>query len=103
MSDMKVNQLLQQMRMMSLEAQAKEAPAAQQGSFAKSLGQALDSVNATQQESASMKKAFEMGDPTVSLVDTMVASQKASIAFQATLQVRNKFIQAYQDIMNMPI
>ncbi len=103
MSDMKVNQLLQQMRMMSLEAQAKQPSAAEQGSFAKSLGQALDSVNSIQQESGAMKKAFEMGDPRVSLVDTMVASQKASIAFQATLQVRNKFIQAYQDIMNMPI
>ena len=44
-----------------------------------------------------------MGDPNVSLVDTMVAAQKAGLAFDATLQVRNKLVEAYKDIMNMPI
>ena len=47
--------------------------------------------------------AFEMGDRSVTLADTMVASAKAGIAFDATVQVRNKFVEAYKEIMNMPV
>jgi flagellar hook-basal body complex protein FliE len=44
-----------------------------------------------------------LGDPTVSLEDSMIAMQKANITFQAAVQVRNKVVAAYQDIMNLPI
>jgi flagellar hook-basal body complex protein FliE len=44
-----------------------------------------------------------MGDDKVSLSDTMIEMQKANISFQTTLQVRNKFVQAYNDIMNMQV
>ena len=54
-------------------------------------------------QSGELKKRFELGDPEVSLAEAMVAGQKSSIAFEATLRVRNKLVQAYQDIMNMPI
>lgn len=64
---------------------------------------ALNEVNQLQQNSAELKQKYTLGDPTVSLVDTMVASQKSSLAFEATLQVRNKLVQAYKDIMSMPI
>ena len=81
---------------------ALEAPAAKVN-FADALKGALDSVAATQNASADLGKRFTMGDDSVSLSDMMVASQKSSIAFQATVQVRNKMMSAYQDIMNMQV
>ncbi len=56
-----------------------------------------------QANSDSMQKAFVMGDERVSLSDTMIAMQKASVNFQAAVQVRNKVVQAYNDIMNMQV
>ncbi|MCL4140386.1 UNVERIFIED_CONTAM: hypothetical protein GTU68_051109 [Idotea baltica] len=71
--------------------------------FSKLVKTAVDQVNATQQASGQLKTAFEMGDPNVSLADAMIASQKASVAFEATVQVRNKMIKAYEEIMRMSI
>ncbi|WP_312438373.1 flagellar hook-basal body complex protein FliE [Janthinobacterium sp.] len=81
---------------------ALEAPAAKVN-FADALKGALDSVAATQNASADLGKRFTMGDDSVSLSDMMVASQKSSIAFQATVQVRNKLVSAYHEIMNMQV
>lgn len=50
-----------------------------------------------------MSKAYIKGDPNVSISDVMIASQKSSVAFQAATQVRNKLVEAYKDVMNMPI
>ncbi len=50
-----------------------------------------------------MTEDFESGDANVSLAEVMVASQKASVSFQAMLQVRNKLVEAYKDVMNMPM
>ncbi len=72
-------------------------------SFSDMMSQAVGKVNETQKASASLQKAYEMGDPNVDITDVMIASQKSSVAFQATLQVRNKVIEAYRDIMNMPV
>lgn len=74
-----------------------------QSDFSNLFTQALDKVNGLQQDAGSKQTAVEMGDPNVSIADAMIASQKAGIAFQATLQVRNKLMQAYQDVMNMPV
>ena len=49
------------------------------------------------------RTAFEMGDPNVTLAQTMISASKASIGFEATVQVRNKFVEAYKEIMNMPV
>lgn len=81
-----------------LRAGAPEAPG-----FQEMLVRAVDSVNQTQQQARQMANAFEMGDPGVSLAQVMVASEKASVSFQALSQVRNRLVEAYQDIMNMPI
>ncbi len=72
-------------------------------SFGSMFKQAVDSVNSTQKASASLTKAFEMGDPNVDLADVMIASEKAGVSFQAMLQVRNKLLEAYRDVLNMPI
>lgn len=71
--------------------------------FADALKASLNKVNEVQQESLKLGKNFAMGDDSVSLSDVMIAGQKASIAFQTTIQVRNKLVSAYQDIMNMQV
>ena len=67
------------------------------------LNNALNTVNQYQQESAMAATQVETGDGGASLVKAVIASQKANVAFQATVQVRNRVVSAYQDIMNMPI
>jgi len=54
-------------------------------------------------KSSAMAKAYEQGDPSVSLTQVMIQSQKASVSFEALSQVRNKVVKAYEDIMNMPV
>ena len=104
MSDMNVNQVLAQMRAMSLEAGSKSVPeTGGNNDFAFLLKKSIDSVNDTQQAAGKMAVAFETGDTNVSLAEVMIASQKASVSFQAMLQVRNKLVEAYQDVMNMPM
>ena len=71
--------------------------------FGNLLTRAINNVNSVQQESAMLARQIETGDGGASLVQAMIASQKASVAFQATMQVRNKVASAYKDIMNMPI
>ncbi|MEE8057161.1 MAG: flagellar hook-basal body complex protein FliE [Pseudomonadales bacterium] len=71
--------------------------------FSEMFSNAINSVNDTQHTSGALAKAYEQGDPGVTLSQVMVASQKASVSFQALTQVRNKLVEAYQDVMNMPI
>jgi flagellar hook-basal body complex protein FliE len=71
--------------------------------FADLLGNALDTVNGMQLESKKQSMAFEMGDKSLSLADVMVTKEKSGIAFEATLQVRNKVLEAYKQIMSMPV
>lgn len=71
--------------------------------FSSLLKMALDNVNGLQQESNAKATAVELGDPNVTLAQAMIAGQKASIAFEATVQVRNKLVEAYKEIMSMPV
>jgi len=81
-----------------------QGPGAVQGaSFSETLRGALAGVNEAQQKSGALAKAFEMGDPSADLAKVMVASQQSQIAFRATVEVRNRLVQAYQDVMNMPL
>lgn len=77
--------------------------AVQAGGFKVALTQALDSVSSAQNEATRLQHEVQFDNPSVSLEETMVAMQKAQIGFQATLQVRNKLVQAYTDIMNMQV
>jgi flagellar hook-basal body complex protein FliE len=74
-----------------------------QGDFAKAVTQALNNVSSLQTESSQLQRRFQMEDHNVSLEQTMVAMQKSQIAFQSALQVRNRLVQAYTDIMNMQV
>lgn len=71
--------------------------------FSDALKASLDQVNQVQTNAETLGKNFAMGDDSVSLSDVMIASQKANISFQATVQVRNKLVSAYHDIMNMQV
>lgn len=102
------NQLLTQMK--AVQAQAtQQTNASSEGQntgrvdFTNVIKNAVNQVNEIQQASGKLKTAFETGDPNVNLVDVMIASQKASVAFEATLQVRNKLVRAYEDVMRMSI
>ena len=71
--------------------------------FQHALGKALGAVSRAQTDAMAMQREVQLDNPTVSLEQTMVAMQKAQIGFQATLQVRNRLVQAYSDIMNMQV
>ncbi|MBI5429625.1 MAG: flagellar hook-basal body complex protein FliE [Nitrosomonadales bacterium] len=101
-----VDSLLAQMRIAAAAAGLREpSQATQVGKvdFANVLKSSLDGVAKAQTRSEEMQKAFVLGDDRVSLSDTMIEMQKASISLQTTVQVRNKFVQAYNDIMNMQV
>ncbi len=71
--------------------------------FSQILGQAIQEVNRLQMDAGQATKAYEMGDKSITLPEVMIAGQKASVAFTAVSQVRNHVVQAYKDVMNMPI
>jgi flagellar hook-basal body complex protein FliE len=101
-----VDSLLAQMRaaVAASQGQSVQTPSAAKGAdFADALRNSLDGVNRMQRQAESMQEAFVLGDDKVSLSDTMIAMQKASISFQTAVQVRNKVITAYNDIMNMQV
>jgi flagellar hook-basal body complex protein FliE len=95
------SQLLQQ-----LHAPGTTAPAAgagdPAGGFQNALKSALDSVNATQNKAENISAAYERGEVT-DVAKVMLARQEAGVAFEATMQVRNKLLSAYQDIMRMGV
>lgn len=80
-----------------------QAGAASGPSFSETLRNAINGVNEAQAKSGQMQAAFERGEPGADLARVMVASQQASVAFRATVEVRNRLVQAYQDVMNMPL
>ncbi len=76
---------------------------AAQGGFSDAFKTALQNVSAAQNTSSEMQTQVQMGNPNVSLEQTMMAMQKAQIGFQAALHVRNRMMQAYTDVMNMQV
>lgn len=106
MNDINMTQLLTQMREMASNIQ--DAPAVADNKpasldFSNALQTAIDKVNSTQMDAKQLKEAFEMGAPNVDLPQVMISMQKASVSFQAMLQVRNKLVDAYHEVMNMPV
>jgi flagellar hook-basal body complex protein FliE len=80
---------------------ATNAPAG--NDFAMLLQSAVDEVNSAQQNAKHLSEQFEQGDATANLQDVVVSLQKASLSFQTMVQVRNKLVSAYQEIMNMQV
>ncbi|CAN7418280.1 flagellar hook-basal body complex protein FliE [Acidovorax sp. LjRoot194] len=78
-------------------------PDVQVGGFLDAMKQALATTSQLQSESGRLSREVTFGNPTVSLEETMFAGVKSNIAFQATLQSRNRIVQAYTDVMNMQV
>lgn len=104
MSVQGIDQLLGQLRAASALAAGEQAPSAAEGAdFGSLLKSSLDQVNGTQQEAGQLAKAFELGSSDASLQEVMVSLQKANLSFQTMVQVRNKLVSAYQEVMNMQV
>ena len=95
------SQVLQQLKGPDATGAAGSA-AAPAGGFADTLRTALDNVNQTQERASSISEAYEKGEVT-DVAKVMLARQESGLAFEATLQVRNKLLSAYQDIMRMGV
>jgi len=102
-----ISQVLAQMRIMSAQAQTgaiqPQSETQATVSFGDVLAKSINSVNDLQQTAGSLKTSYEQGDPNVSLSQVMIASEKSSLAFTAMSEVRNKMVEAYKDIMSMPV
>lgn len=118
MSSMQIDAVLSQIRAMQSQIRGPGAPSneaaqaagamgnatqAPASSFANVMKQGLDQVNQAQQRASDLAMNFERGVPGVELPQVMLEMQKASVSFRAITEVRNKFVDAYQTIMNMPI
>lgn len=119
MSQMEIDRVLGQIRALRSQASAGTGPIAPNGlgglpgavggpdkagvSFAAVLRNGIEQVNAAQSQARVSATAFEQGKPGVDLAQTMLDMQKASISFRGAVEVRNKLVNAYQEIMNMPV
>lgn len=102
-----IENMLAQMRAV---AEAASSPSARSGGtandaggFAAELSRSLKRVSDLQNNSTTQARAFQLGAPDIALNDVMINMQKANIAFQATVQVRNRLVAAYQEIARMAI
>ncbi len=116
MSDrMDINRLMMEMRALKSQTQAfsggsmaaqdvaNQAAKVNGPKFSELMTQAIDKVNDVQHASGALQTAYLKGDPNVDITDVMIASQKSGVAFDAMLKVRNKLVEAYKDVMNMPL
>lgn len=97
---------LAQLRASTALAQGKPADAAGAAGgadFSLALKTAIDQVNQAQQQAQQIAEDFTAGKNNVNLQDVMIDLQKANLSFQQMVQVRNKLVTAYNDIMNMPV
>jgi flagellar hook-basal body complex protein FliE len=105
--DVQATSLMKQLEALRFEASGASVKPVSDGNvtqdFNQLLSQALNNVNDLQYQGDQLRTRFDSGDRSVNLSDVMIASQKASIAFEATVQVRNKVVDAYKTIMNMPV
>ncbi len=102
-----IDAMLSQLKAASSAASGKAPDAAspQGGDFASVLKNSIDQVNALQQQPEKLAKAMETGsgNNSADLTEVMLSVQKANISFQEMVQVRNRLVTAYNDIMNMSV
>lgn len=101
-----IEQMVNQLRAVAAQASGSPSSAAEAPSgadFASLLQSAVNGVNTAQQDAQNLTQQFEQGDSTANLQDVVVSLQKASLSFQTMVQVRNKLVSAYQEIMNMQV
>ncbi len=100
-----IDQLLSQLQAASQLAAGNPATPATggPGDFAAMLQASLNQVNAVQTDANQLARALEQGAPNVNVEDVIISLQKADVSFQTMVQVRNKLVEAYQQIMTMPV
>lgn len=100
-----IDQLLSQLNAASSLASGKTQPSTEAGAanFADLLKEAVNDVNTVQQSAKAQTENFQTGGADANLQDVMISLQKANISFQTMVQVRNKLVAAYQDVMNMQV
>jgi flagellar hook-basal body complex protein FliE len=91
------------MELAKLSAKGLAAGGPEQASFSGALRQALERVSGLQNEATQAAREFQLGNPQVSLEETMIAAQKANISFQAAIQVRQRLVSVYNEIMSMNV
>lgn len=107
MDRISVENVLSQIRAMQEMASGRPSAATPQavegGGFSAALQAQIQQVNVAQNQATKMAQAFESASADVNLQDVMISMQKANISFQTMVQVRNRVVSAYQDIMNMQV
>ena len=100
-----IDQLLQELNSLSARAAGQQESASAEGlpEFGAALKAALEQANNAQQEALRLQREFDLNAPDVNLHEVMVSLQKASLSFQTMVQVRNRLVSAYQEIMNMQV
>lgn len=108
MSDIAIQNVLREMGRLSAQATSMEAAQSTQppgagAAFAELLTQSLNQVSEMQSTASDMSTAFQRGEPDVDIAEVMIALEKASVAFEAVTQTRNRLLTAYRDVMNMSV
>ena len=104
MSNVEINKVLAQMRTLASGLEQNQgAPESGKPDFSAVMKQAIDKVSDQQSTAENLVTVFETGSSDASLSEVMIAMQKASVSFQAMNEVRNRLIDAYHEVMNMPI
>lgn len=112
MSQIDVNSVLSQIRALQAQSTVPSRPAnaaagssapESAGSFGKVMEAALDRVSLTQAKAGDLQNKFQLGDANTDLASVMLASSRAQVEFKGLVEVRNRMVRAYQDIMNMPL
>lgn len=106
MASMQIQQVLAEMRSLQARASGIAEPSgltAQPSDFANLMKNSIDQVAGMQNQATSLANAYEAGDKSVDLTKVMLEVQKASLAFHAMTEVRNKLVDAYTQVMNMSV
>lgn len=109
MNQINPNDLLNQLQALAKQAQSSGAiesvdvNSTNNLNFSEIMQDSVNQVNTQQMKAGATSEAFELGDPDVPLSEVMIEMQKARVSFEALKQVRNQLVDAYREIMNMPL
>lgn len=98
-----IAQAVERLKGMSPPTKAADVGQANGTDFVSSLDSALAAVSKNQNSATELQRQFQLESSGVSLEETMIAMNKASLSFSAAVQVRNRLVQAYEQIMQMPV
>lgn len=108
MNEINPNELLSQLQVLARKVQEGSTDNSVNGSnnstqFSELMENSINNVNDQQMKAGELAKSFEMNDPNVPLSTVMIEMQKARVSFEALKQVRNQLVDAYKQVMNMPL